>query len=246
MEQEIWKPVVGYEGLYEVSNLGRVKSLAREVYRRKMGIKKVKECILKPKLCDRGYYSVALCRQGYKNKTAMVHKLVARAFIPNIENKPIIDHINGIKTDNRVDNLRWCTHIENCNFELAIKHNSESKLGKKNGMYGRSGIDSPSHKPVIQYDLQGNFLRKFYGIAEAQKETGIIFQNISKVCKGKRNSAGGYIWRYENEMIIMPKPISTHKTKRGIIKLRCKKKSKHRKRTTPTEDAASDHKNFSL
>lgn len=102
---EIWRDVVGYEGLYQVSNIGRVKSLPRN------GTIK-EERILKPRITKNGYLYVHL-RNGSISKYVKVHKMVAVAFIPNPENKPQINHINGIKTDNRVDNLEWNTASEN-------------------------------------------------------------------------------------------------------------------------------------
>lgn len=223
MEQEIWKPIEGYEGLYEVSNLGRVRSLEREIHRRKVGTTKVKESILKGRRDKRGYLSVDLHKTGQYKEGWRINRLVAIAFIPNPENKPFVDHINGIPSDNRVCNLRWCTPKENMNFELAKKHSSECKLGDKNPMYGREGKESPSHKGVLQYDLQGNFIKKYYGIAEAQRETGVIFQNISKVCKGERNTAGGYIWRFEDEPLAIEKSRMVIETKTGIKKYLIKK-----------------------
>ena len=103
MEQkEIWRPVVGYEGLYEVSNLGNVKSLSRPVFRSKNGYTKVSERIMSKILTKSGYYRVPLSKDMAKTKIFFVHRLVAMAFIPNPDNKPFIDHINGITTDNRL------------------------------------------------------------------------------------------------------------------------------------------------
>ena len=104
MKEEVWKPIKDYEGLYEISNLGRVKSLN---YKRTG-----KEKILKNTVCNDGYLKVGLTKNG-KDKVFRIHRLVAEAFIPNPENKPFIDHINTIRDDNRIENLRWCTQKEN-------------------------------------------------------------------------------------------------------------------------------------
>lgn len=176
--------------------MGRIKRLYREILRTKMGLLILQERILEPGK-NKGYPRLILKDRKHIGKNYAVHILVAQAFIPNPENKPCIDHINGDRSDNRVENLRWCTIAENNGYELARKHFSESKTGTKNGMYGTRGKNSPSHKPVLQYDMCGNFIKKYYGIAEAQRETGVQFKNISKVCKGERRHAGGYIWKYE-------------------------------------------------
>lgn len=116
--KEIWKDIEGYENLYQVSNLGRVKSLN---YKRTG-----KEKILKQSKDSKGYFVLNLRINGV-TKLFKVHYLVAKTFIPNPENKLEVDHINTIRTDNRVENLKWVTRKENCNNELTKQHNSDSK-----------------------------------------------------------------------------------------------------------------------
>lgn len=106
---EIWKPVVGYEGLYEVSNIGNVKSLPK-----KRGYVNGNEKIIRPFRNDGGYLLVSLSKNN-KMKHYQVHRLVAQAFIPNLKNKPQVDHISRIRDDNRVENLRWVSVSENGN-----------------------------------------------------------------------------------------------------------------------------------
>lgn len=189
---EIWKPVVGYEGLYEVSSYGRVRSLdrmdERDMYR--------KGRILKSALNKNGYPSVSLWRDNH-GKTHRVHRLVAEAFIPNPNNKPEIDHINTIKTDNTVflnedgsinyekTNLRWVTRSENNNNPLTLLKRGESKKGKKYHI-----------RPVLQYDKDGNFIREWDTITEAERTLNIAHK-IWDVCQGKRKTCGGYIWKYK-------------------------------------------------
>ena len=116
--EEIWKDIEGYEGLYQVSNFGKIKSI---------GYKKKK--ILKPTQDHYGYLNVTLYKN--KNKKAKrIHRLVAEAFIANPENKPEIDHIDTDKLNNNVKNLRWVTRIENNNNELTLKHKSDLFTGK--------------------------------------------------------------------------------------------------------------------
>ena len=153
---EIWKPIEGYDN-YMVSNLGRVKSLN---YRRTG-----KEQLLKNKIDKDGYFYVCLCKDG-KTKAYKTHRLVASAFIPNTENKPCVDHINTDITDNRVDNLRWCTQKENCNnpitrtkHTIACKEETKMKISKANkGKQARLGA-------VLSIEVKNKIsqtLKKYY------------------------------------------------------------------------------------
>jgi hypothetical protein len=133
-QKEIWKDVLGYEEIYQVSNLGNVKSLQRLIrlgYRPRIK----KETILKNSIEFYGYYVVNLCK-NLKHKKTKVHRIVAEAFIPNPENKPQINHKNGIKTDNCVENLEWCTNQEN-----AIHANKNNLISRQKG--------SSSHKSKL-------------------------------------------------------------------------------------------------
>ena len=127
MMVEEWKPVANYEGLYEISSFGRVKALERLVMNNG-GLQRKHEKILKQN--KQSHCMVVLCKDG-KTKPFLVHRLVADAFIPNPDNKPVVDHIDTDPYNNYVDNLRWCTVQENCMNPLTRKHNSESKKGHK-------------------------------------------------------------------------------------------------------------------
>ena len=163
--KEIWKDKKDYEGLYMVSNWGRVKSI-------KFG----KERILKPVTNSSGYLLVNLCKDG-KVKAFTVHRLVAEAFLPNPHNYPCVNHKDENKQNNNVDNLEWCTHEYNINYGTRTERCS---------------------KPVLQYTLDGEFVREWESAIQAEREGGFSNSHIISVCKGKRPHHKGYIWRYKN------------------------------------------------
>ena len=131
---EIWKPVVGFEGSYEVSNFGRVRSLARVIRLSNGRLKPIKETVLLPHLC-KGYYAVRLWSKG-KSHFKTIHRLVAQAFIPNPEGKPQIDHIDTNTLNNNVDNLRWATGQENNMNPLSRINRSRAQMGHPNYFKG--------------------------------------------------------------------------------------------------------------
>lgn len=175
---ETWKDIPGYENLYQISSTGRVKSLNY----RGTG----KEKLLKPGLDKDGYYYVSLCKNG-ERKNFKVHRLVALTFIPNPDNKECVDHINGIRNDNRVENLRWCTVKENSNFPLAKKNKSQSL------------INNPKlSKAVLQIDkVTGEVINEFPSTKEAARQLEIYQGSIFQCCNGKYKTAYGYYWRYK-------------------------------------------------
>ena len=175
-----WRDVVGFEGLYLVSDQGEIKSIERRKTNNG-GTQFVNERIrvLTP---DRdGYLKVCLSKNGH-HYVKSVHRLVAEAFIPNPYNLPVINHINEDKQDNRVKNLEWCT----------VQHNT---------MHGTGRIRTAMKqgRAVIQLDMHDNIIDEFYSMGVASKTTGIPQPNIFKVCNGERNTAGGYKWRYKDD-----------------------------------------------
>ena len=135
--------------------------------------------VLKGQLDRDGYYKVEI-RENRVRKWYFVHRLVAIQYIPNPENKPEVNHINGIKTDNRVENLEWVTRSENAKH--AVLHDM-----------------CKQPKRVNQYDINGKFIRQWKSIKEAKKELHLENAHISQVCQGQRKTAGGFIWRYDSD-----------------------------------------------
>jgi len=176
---EEWKPIEGYEGLYEVSNLGRVRSLPREVKGHKGTPYLRPGCILKNHIDYKGYEYVVLTvnAKGIQKK---VHRLVAMAFIPNPDNLPMVNHKDECKANNHVDNLEWCTALYNSNYGT----------GKSKCAWNK--------KVVEQYDLNGNYMATYPSIMDAAKAVGTSKQQISScVHNGRSKTAGGYKWRYK-------------------------------------------------
>jgi hypothetical protein len=164
---EIWKPIkiVEYDH-YEVSNTGLVRNKRKQIL----------------KFCLRnGYQSFTISKNNTK-KTENIHRLIAITFLPNTNNLPIVNHIDGNKLNNHIDNLEWCTYKENTSHALTTK------------------LTKPSTKSVTQYSYDGKELIKtFDSIRQAENETGIGNRIISQVCKGQKPTATGFRWKYTND-----------------------------------------------
>lgn len=184
--EEIWKPVLGYEEFYEVSNQGDVRT---KRYGRLLKIQKQR------------YSTVGLSKNGScRYKT--VHRIVAEAFIPNQEKKPCIDHIDTNPYNNKVSNLRWVTHSENSNNPLTRLHISNGKVGKHREKYimsedRKKNISLAKSKPVICLSKEGQFVKEFRTIQDAALFARVSVFAIYHSIDGQSKSSGGYKWKFK-------------------------------------------------
>lgn len=184
MTQEIWKPIKGYEDLYEVSNLGNVKSVSRIVKGVRYGKYyefTIKERILKQTIDNKGYYRVKLYKDGI-SETKKVHRIVAESFFGDIYNKEI-DHINTIKNDNRIENLRIVTSKENANNPLTKEHYA---VGNKYN----------NVKPIRCIFKDGT-IKEFESLTDAvNKGYATHIGSVSKCCNGKKKTHNKCRWEF--------------------------------------------------
>lgn len=180
---EVWKDIRGYENLYQSSTFGRARSLDNYRKGRNGSLRFCKGKILKPSTDKDGYLLVGLCKNG-KQKTYKVHRLVAEAFIPNPNNLPQVNHKDENKQNNFVSNLEWCSAKYNSNYGTAIQRSSEKKInGKKS-------------KTVLQYTLDGQFVREWKSTAEAGRN-GYNHGAVAACCRGKLKKYKDSIWKYK-------------------------------------------------
>lgn len=189
--KEQWKDIIGYEGLYEASNLGRVKSLERYVKHGGLLICR-KERILKPFLQrqNKRYLQVRLYKDGSK-KLFSVHRLVWEAFNGKIPEGMQINHINEDPSDNRLENLNLMTPKENCNWGEHIKKVSLA-------LKGRDLNPGKKPKTVLQFTIEGEFVREWNSTREAERN-GFNHNGVSACCRGLYNKSQGYVWKYKWE-----------------------------------------------
>ena len=170
-KQEVWKDVTGYEGLYKISNYGKIKALPK--YKRLKLKKELKTYF------DKDGYKVVYLYKHSKKKAKKIHRLVAEAFIPNLNNLPQVNHKDEDKQNNKVDNLEWCDAKYNANYG-----NCQSKKGKK------------IRKKINQYELNGSFIKQWESITEVANYYLTTKQSIISCCKGRSKSSKGYVWKY--------------------------------------------------
>ena len=170
---EVWKDILGYEGHYQVSDKGRVKSL-----------KQGKEKILKPRKDKDGYLYVCLCKNG-EVKTCKIHRLVGQSFIPNPNNLPEINHRDEVKTNNSVENLEWCSSKYNMNYGTRVQRQSKKLTNGK------------LSKPVLQYTKDGKFIQEWKSTRDVERNLGYNQSAISRCCLGKQKTSYSFIWKYK-------------------------------------------------
>ena len=185
MKGEIWKDIEGFEGKYQISNMGNVKSLNYK--------HTGKEEILKPYADGHGYLKVFLYKDG-KRKNCRVNRLVAIAFCENPHGFKEVNHIDEDKTNNNADNLEWCSRSYNCNYGTRNNRVAEKMRGRKQS---EEHIKKRS-KPIIGIDKVTGLIVEFPSAREAERQTGIANQSICACCKGKQMTAKGYTFFYAN------------------------------------------------
>lgn len=188
MEEEIWKDIVGYEGKYQVSNQGRVRTFFRHPEGRVLSQRKDKD----------GYMMCSPFKEG-RRKVLKVHRLVALSFIPNPNGLPMINHKDENRANNKVENLEWCTSKYNANYGT-----HRVKLRNFAMFYGAS------LKPVLQYTKKGTRIGEYISSRMAERETNIPHQNIIQACRITSRTAGGFIWCYADDIERIKKIESLH------------------------------------
>lgn len=184
----MWKPVDGFEGIYEVSDSGEIRSLDRDIFASNGVVYHRKGCMLKQTVCkgrvddqNRQGYCVVNLRKPGTAKVCPVHVLVANAFIPNPENLPTVNHIDGDKLNNSVRNLEWASYTDN---NVHALHNH---------------LRNPRGNRIAQYTRDGSFVAMYSSACEAERRTGITHMNIFQCLHGRTKTAGGFVWKHVSE-----------------------------------------------
>src|SRR5574343_113707 len=181
MSKELWLPVVGYAGLYEVSNFGNVRSLGKLIPHSKgNGYTRISYGqLLSTQVAKRGGYITVTLKHNGIRKNAKVHRLVADAFLPNLNNLPVVNHKDFDRTNNRVENLEWCDAKYNCNYSKGRRQNTRGINGRK----------------ISAYNMLGEFIGTYSSIREAARDLNVFGQNICAVLSGKNKWCKGYTFK---------------------------------------------------
>jgi hypothetical protein len=205
---EVWKDIPGYEGYYQASTTGTIRSVGRWV-KVGEGRRYLPGRMLKQHKDPKGYYRVSLCKDG-KSKVFKAHRLIALTFIPNPKNYPMINHKDEVPCHNWVHNIEWCDAAYNNSYGTA-KQRQSAKLrgrplyhfrGEKNFMYGKHICrgDHPYARKVAQMDMDGNIIKIHGCLIDAGESVGVTGGSIAHVCKGRMATCRGYKWAYLDEV----------------------------------------------
>lgn len=189
LPNEEWKDIKYFEGLYQISNYGRVKSLerTRKLYSKEIYVPE----IIRRTGCDMNGYQILPLNKDSKKYTKKIHRLVAESFISNPENKPCINHLNCNKNDNRVFNLEWCTIKENNQYCCKVGHHYNPTLGKFRG-------DNPKSKKIVQKNKNGKIIKIWNCAEDIADFLSVNRRTIGKGCRKEVKTVKGFVLEYEN------------------------------------------------
>lgn len=185
---EEWRDVAGYEGYYQASNLGRIKSLDREVPCSRHGVRKIRGKLMTPAKATNGYFQVGFRKEGVKNRP-LWHRVIALTFIPKVDGKTQINHKNGDISDNRVCNLEWCTASENTLHAHRV-------LKCRHGMTGRTGYKNSLSIEVVGTNRMTGQTVRFGSSRDAARQMGVHASGIVACLKGRQKTCNGFAWEY--------------------------------------------------
>lgn len=194
---EVWKDILGYEGLYQVSSNGNIRSCRR--YRKGKGGSPTlcKERLLKVQINKFGYVQVCLCKEN-KKKLLSVHRLVAMAFMENPHNLPCVDHIDGVRVNNKLSNLRWCTTKENMNFDIVRERISNVQKTNPKCKQHQTDIQKKVRKPIVAIFPDGR-VKEYESAAQAEREGGFYHSHVTACCRGRLSIYKGCKFFYKSE-----------------------------------------------